>query len=600
MRVLLLSALLSTLALAGCLSGDDSPDDAGTPQAPAADAPLTAWLHDLSEPVEDLPTVTEQYRTVVPGPAGDVELDTWIIRPDVDEPVPVVLEVTPYYTGGQPAALGRVAEELIPRGYAVGVSSVRGTGNSGGCFTQAGPEEAKDTAAVIEHIAGQDWANGNVGLIGVSYPGTTPQDVWVEAPPSLKTIVPISGISDMYRYNFVNGVHISPQGAAFNTYYWVLVGAVPPSTDDIPTVPGAIAGELCPDQVEVQEGGASSGVDSNKDAYWQVRDFGAEYRADDRDVERASVWYIHGLQDWNVKPHNMEGWLDTLWASGVPMKVWLGQWAHAWPASTNPDNPCEYDVDADEGAACRADWWNQTLVAWFDRFLKGKDTGILDAPAVQVQDDDGVWRHEERWPPQDMETLTFHLTSDQALAGDADSGTLSYTVGPLQDLPVGTSRLTFVSAPLEEDLHVSGLPVFEGTVTAAGNRANLILSLGQQTESGAVSYVNFAAQSLNHVEDEASGAMSVAGTPLEVNLPFFPQDDVLHAGNRVVLTFASNTVGAPGPALDPVQDPGTISLDLATATLTLPIDGSVTPESLQPYANLPLNGDEDASAGSDA
>jgi predicted acyl esterase len=37
--------------------------------------------------------------------------------------------------------------------------------------------------------------------MGVSYDGTAPQDLWVEGTPSLKTIVPISGISDMWRYN---------------------------------------------------------------------------------------------------------------------------------------------------------------------------------------------------------------------------------------------------------------------------------------------------------------------------------------------------------------------------------------------------------------
>lgn len=588
MRVAAAFALLFALpAMAGCLDADVGDALVGESALPP-DAPLAAWLHDLSQPIDGLTTVTEHIRTPVPGPVEgqEIELDTWIIRPDIEEPVPVVLEVTPYYTGGEPTSRGRVGLELIERGYAVGVSSVRGTGNSGGCFTQAGPQEAKDTAEVIEHVAGLPWSSGDVGLIGVSYPGTTPQDVWVEAPPSLKTIVPISGISDMYRYNFVNGVPINPQGPAFNTYYYILEGPATFDPTDTETVPGAIAGEACTDQVDVQQGGASSGVDGNKDDYWQVRDFGAEYQADDRDVERASVFYIHGLQDWNVKTHNMEDWIDTLWDSGVPMKVWLGQWGHAWPASTGVENLCDYDHTRDRGSACRADWWNQTLVAWFDHFLKGIDTGIMDAPAVQVQDDDGRWRHEQRWPPADTEELTFYLDEGILTQDGPGNGAATYTLLPGGISVAGTvGRMTFVSGPLEEDITVSGLPRFVADVTPSGARSVLILSLGERLPNGQDRFVNHGALSLNHADDLSSGEPDVSGQTLAVDLDLFPQDDVLHAGNQVVLTFGAQTAGGPGPSLLPMHDVGDVTIDLSTAALVLPVDRSLVYESAQPYAD---------------
>jgi predicted acyl esterase len=183
------------------------------------------------------------------------------------------------------------------------------------------------------------------------------------------------------------------------------------------------------------------------------------------------------------------------------MKVWLGQWPHAWPASTDPDTPCEYNEQEERGASCRADWWNQTLVAWFDQSLKGVDTGILDAPAVQVQDDDGVWRHEEHWPPLDVENRTLYPSPDGALGLEPGDGTASYTVGLAEDVPGEVTQISFVSEPLQEDIHVSGLPVFRGDVTATGNRANLVLSLGEMDDDGNVRYVNYAAQSLNHVQD---------------------------------------------------------------------------------------------------
>ncbi len=587
-RVFPVLVILLGSLLAGCLADDDSPrntKDTDPLVRPLLPDPLDSYLHNLSERVDTLTTITEQFRTPV---TELIELDTWIIRPDVEGPVPIVLEVTPYYGGGEPSRLGRLGDELISRGYAVGVSSVRGTGNSGGCFTQGGPEEAVDTARVIEHVASQPWSNGNVGLIGVSYPGTTPQDVWVEAPQSLKTIVPISGISDLYKYNFVNGVPINIQGFGFNTYYWLLVGLSPAGLGggsqiiDPVHVATAGAGEACTDQVEVQEGGVSSTVDGNKDAYWQVRDFHAELRSTwDRNPDRASVFYIHGLQDWNVKPHHMEDWLEAIQETDVPFKIWLGQWGHAWPQSSNPANVCEL------GDPCRADWWNRTLVAWFDQFLKEKDTGILDAPAVQVQDDDGVWRHEHDWPPRDVSWLRLFPDADGTLGEQAGSGVVSYhdRRGGLRDLPLDPvgSQVVFVSEPVPANMTLSGLPVFHGNVTASGDRASLVFSLRERMADGEERSINFAALSLNHAESLAAGKSSIANLRQEVHLRFFPQDDVIHEGSRIVLVASGNTVGRPGPNLQPVSDGSTITLDLEGAWLHLPVDVERVVEDPQPF-----------------
>ncbi len=578
--------VLVTLPLAGCMAGDDQPvaDDAPdpTPMSPLRSDGLSSYLHDVAPVLPGVSVdnaIVEQYRTSV----GElIDLDTWIIRPDVAEPVGLVLEVTPYYGGGDPTnpaygGTGTAARTLVERGFAVGISSVRGTGNSGGCFTQGGPDEAKDTAAVIEHMAGQPWSNGNVGLMGVSYPGTTPQDVWVEAPPSLKAIVPISGISDMYKYNFVNGVPIDIQGFGFNTYYWAMVGLSPAGLSggaqalDPAHVATAGAGEACTDQADVQEGGVSSTVDGNKDEYWQVRDFLAELEQTP-DRERAAVFYIHGLQDWNVKPHNMEGWLPALQASGVPYKVWLGQWGHAWPG---PTQGCD-----ESGRSCRADWWDATVVAWFDQFLNENDNGILDAPAVQVQDDDGIWRHERAWPSA-TETLRFGL-ADGTL-GPSDRGTSSYNdqAGGLLPVTGDPQRVEWISQPFTANATISGMPVFHANVTASGDRASLLLSLAEVRPDGSMRPFNYCAQSLNHVADLENGRDDITGLRQQVHVACFPQDDVVHEGNRLALIAAPQVMG--GPNLQPISTGSEITIEHAGAWLDLPIDRSRVVEDPQPY-----------------
>ena len=580
-RPLLIVLMLALAPLAGCLTLGADVEPAAIGVAPAA-AGVPSYLHDLSEPIDGVDVFSAIVEPVRVAAADGILLDTWIVRPDIEGPVPLVLEVTPYFGGGTPVVrearhtnLNTAHARLLERGYAVGISSVRGTGNSEGCFTQGGAQEALDTAAVIEALAALPWSNGNVGLIGVSYPGTTPQDVWVEAPPALKTIVPISGISDLYKYNFVNGVPINIQGFGFNTYYWAMVGLSPAGLAggvqalDPLSVPGAVVGEGCADQVAVQEGGVSSTLDGNKDGYWQERDFLAELSAAPG-KERASVFYVHGLQDWNVKPHMMEDWLDAVQAEGVPYKIWIGQWGHNWPQ--------------------REDWFEITMVAWFDQFLKGIDTGILDAPRVQVQDDAELWRHEDAWPPTDASWVTLHPDASGALGTQPGSGEASYDAFDITEaIGFGTNELLppdmvlWESAPLEEDWHVSGMPVLEANVTASARRASLMLTLIERNASGDRAF-NFAAMSLNHVSSLAAGEDDVSGLTQLVRVRFFPQDDVVHKGSRLVLVAAANLVAGsePGPSLQPVGEGGTVTISLDVASLALPLDTSIVYEDPQP------------------
>ncbi|HET6398827.1 MAG TPA: CocE/NonD family hydrolase, partial [Candidatus Thermoplasmatota archaeon] len=431
----MLAAALVAVFVAGCSAPALQEQQPVDPQPREPGGALATYLHGLSERDERVRFADarlEQHR--IPAEDG-VELDTWVAVPPGEGPFPVVLRITPYYAGGPPAGLGRLGEELLGRGYAVALSTVRGTGTSGGCFHQGSEQEARDGAAVVEALAALPWSNGNVGMVGVSYDGTTPQNVWLESPPALKTIVPISGISDFYKYNFVNGVPIVIQGFGFNAYYWLFEDALfdmgGPGSQDPREVVHALQGAACAEQVDVQLGGATSTATGDKNAYWQSRDLVARLaaRVEEGRPPAASVLYVHGLQDWNVKPHHMEDWLQAVQATGVPFKAMLGQWGHAWPQATARDARCM--PDADGVAACRTDWWDQVLVAWFDQFLKGKETGILDAPAVQVQDDDGVWRHEDAWPPADARWHGLRLAAAGRLVaeGDAPRATVSWVDG---------------------------------------------------------------------------------------------------------------------------------------------------------------------------
>ena len=71
--------------------------------------------------------------------------------------------------------LGKILiENMVPHGYAVAQVSVFGTGMSNHCMDFMGLSEQMGIDAAVTWLGTQEWSNGNVGIIGKSYDGTTP------------------------------------------------------------------------------------------------------------------------------------------------------------------------------------------------------------------------------------------------------------------------------------------------------------------------------------------------------------------------------------------------------------------------------------------
>jgi len=160
---------------------------------------------------------------------GQVLISLAVWRPmNTTEPLPIIVDAGPYFEIGQhckvpnqrPCAPANIVDDTIdyagqttpfslrnylPRGYAVAQLAVRGTGTSGGCMDLMGPNEVHDLDQAITWLATQPWSNGNVAMIGASYDGSTPWEVAAAGNPHLKTIIPVSGLPDIYGLMFHNG-----------------------------------------------------------------------------------------------------------------------------------------------------------------------------------------------------------------------------------------------------------------------------------------------------------------------------------------------------------------------------------------------------------
>jgi predicted acyl esterase len=98
-------------------------------------------------------------------------------------------------------------ERWVPDGYVVVHVDARGSGKSAGFLDPMSAREIEDYAESIAWAGTQDWSNGKVGLIGISYYAATQWRVAALRPPHLAAIVPWEGRSDHYRdYGYHGGI----------------------------------------------------------------------------------------------------------------------------------------------------------------------------------------------------------------------------------------------------------------------------------------------------------------------------------------------------------------------------------------------------------
>jgi uncharacterized protein len=123
-----------------------------------------------------------------------------------DGPYPTVVEYSGYDPSNpkshQPAS--SIAQLL---GFATVGINMRGTGCSGGAFDYFEPLQSLDGYDAIETVAAQPWvAHGEVGMVGISYPGITQLFVAQTRPPHLAAIAPLSVIDDTYATLYPGGI----------------------------------------------------------------------------------------------------------------------------------------------------------------------------------------------------------------------------------------------------------------------------------------------------------------------------------------------------------------------------------------------------------
>jgi predicted acyl esterase len=163
--------------------------------------PVTVWSQDDLPPrsLYESQSIGPGYQYLTTRDGTKLAVNVTLPGPPEDGPYPTVVE----YSGYSPADPGAPQPSTLIAGvlgYATVGVNVRGTGCSGGAFLFQEPVQSTDGYDVVETIAAQPWvAHGEVGMVGLSYPGITQLFVAQTRPPHLAAIAPLSVIADTYR-----------------------------------------------------------------------------------------------------------------------------------------------------------------------------------------------------------------------------------------------------------------------------------------------------------------------------------------------------------------------------------------------------------------
>jgi X-Pro dipeptidyl-peptidase len=601
---------LVTVVTAAPASADRRAEDLPTPPP---------WLrveNGVSQPQFDLANAIEETLFVQTSVDSDHDGKLDRVRLQLSRPgetesqgikVPVVFEHSPYrYNGGDAAnhnvdfdvlpqegiqphgqgsartalAAPRAVPDLpgsldnywVPRGYAVVLGESIGTGFSDGCPTVGDMNETLGTKAIIDWLNGRapawneagepvsaDWTTGDVGMTGTSYNGTLPNQVATTGVEGLRTIVPVSAISSWYDYYRANGLvrapHSNQSGVGENAF----------QGEDLDILAFFIEGprlEHCRGITDalLQYADRTTG---DYNAYWDARDY--LHRA--KNI-KASVFVVHGLEDYNVMGTAYASWWSQLARNHVPRKIWLHKDGHGGPRGTSD--------------------YQRTLNRWMDHWLFGVDNGIMSEPRADVQRPDGTYEKYADWPAPGSRATTLHLSAPNATAPGAlsvrpaagprprqsfvDRGReldtdVSLLPGP--DTP-NPNRLVYTSAPLASGAHLSGTPSVS-LRASVDNRyaANLTAVVVDYAPDGSYTMVTRGWMDVQNRKSRAKSTPIQQGQEYAFTWPLEPEDYVFAAGHRVGLVVVSTDMHY---TLRPL--PGTeLTVNPDRSTVTLPIVG---------------------------
>jgi putative CocE/NonD family hydrolase len=430
-------------------------------------------------------TLEQTQHTCLPAKVEDVavtmrdgvRIATRIYLPEGPGPFPALFATSPYqlefdhlpaYSVFPWRETGPIAW-YVAHGYAYVHSDVRGSGRSAGQFGFMDATEQADYVELIDWISRQRWSNGRVGGIGQSYYAMAQWLMATLRPPALACIAPYDGLVDQYRCsNYHGGIFCSYR----STWYTRLL------FDN-------------QHRAAEQSGRERMGLDlvgeilahPLYDEWWRERS--AFERLKDIKIPVLSIGH------WGKMGLHLRGNVLGYEEITAPKRLVV----------TGARNAAEAHHLFDQ-----VEFHERELLPFYDYYLKGQDNGFLSRPPVRIfVINGGGFRDEQEWPLARTTTKALYLRqgssesvvsiNDGSLSWDApasDEAPTAYAypdpawrngvvaVGP-DGKPDPVRRvITFTSAPLEEDLEVTGPIVLKLFASSDQVDTRFIVKLSEQ------------------------------------------------------------------------------------------------------------------------
>jgi uncharacterized protein len=416
-----------------------------------------------------------------------VRLAATLYMPDGAKPgekFPALLDYLPYRKDDSTASGDYPKNAYFARrGYVAARVDIRGFGSSEGRPTdrEYSEQEQIDGEQAIHWLATQPWSNGKVGMYGISWGGFNALQMAMRNPPELKAIIATDATEELFHddIHYIDGL--------------MHVDEFELNMDMAPGMTGA-------PEYTLDEKVLGQRFDT---APWSLEYFehqrdGPFWRGPVRPLKEIKIpcFLIGGLAD---------GYRDSiprmLEQVTAPVKALIGPWNHSYPN------------DADFGPRIE---WREDAVRWWDYWLKGRDTGVLQDPKLVIymrhwfppdpnlESVPGEWRSETGWPPHGQKQSVFYLGPNHTLAAEpAQSVThrLKYvpSIGVeagfwwgelLSDQrPVDAFSLVYDSAPLIEEVAIMGRPHALLQASADAPLANWFARLSDVAPDGTVTQI---------------------------------------------------------------------------------------------------------------
>ncbi|WP_225765061.1 CocE/NonD family hydrolase [Inquilinus sp. Marseille-Q2685] len=497
----------------------------------------------------------------------------WLPEGAETAPAPAVLEYIPYRK--RDGTRGRdepMHGWFAAQGYAAIRVDMRGTGESDGHMADEYLKQEQDDALeVIAWIAEQPWCTGAVGMMGKSWGGFNSLQVAARRPPALKAIITV--YSTDHRY--ADDIHYQGGCLLTDNLWW---GAIMLAYQARPADP-AIVGEGWRRQwLERLE---------------RMPFFPALWLRH----QRYDEYWKHGsvCEDWSaiqVPVLAVGGWADSytnavprlLAGLKVPRRGIIGPWGHVYPQ---------------DGAPGPAIGFLQEALRWWDQWLKGHDTGVMEEPMLRAFVEDwnepagtraeteGRWVGEAEWPSPAIRPRRWALNAPGALADAASPESDILVRSPLShgkaagewmatgcpgELPVdqrlddGAAQL-FDTAPLDEAVEILGAPELLLDLASNASVAQLAVRLCDVAPDGRSARVSYGVLNLTHRDGHEAPAPLEPGRRYQVRVKLNDCGHRFAAGPRIRIAVATGY----WPTVWPAPYPATLTLRAGASHLDLPV-----------------------------